>query len=139
MLGPMESNTLPHVVGSTSEADTGKIFINFQHIVIIFTSFIGLDNLQPKTPLKTDKSTSKGYSTRSILKRRPKSWDMSFSWLRNIDAQEQLKVFWDKAINDNTYYFTDHHPPAHYLCMPPRFILKVLIVHKIKINSDPNF
>ena len=68
---------------------------------------------------------------------------MCFHWLRNRDAQEQLKVLWYKGINNNADYFTKHHPPAHHRRMRPRFILKAHIVRKINFltvftiqNSD---
>ena len=55
---------------------------------------------------------------------------MSFHWLRDRDAQEQLKVFWDKGTNNSENYFTKYHPPAHHRHMRPRFILKAHIVRK---------
>ena len=64
---------------------------------------------------------------------------MSFYWLRNRDAQEQLIFFWDKGINKNWYYFTKHHPPAHHRRMRPVFILKFHIVRKLKKCIDSKF
>ena len=61
----MECKTLRNVVRYTSEAETGGLFINSQNVVPIQTALIELDHLQPKTPFKTDKSTSKGYSKKS--------------------------------------------------------------------------
>ena len=48
---------------SAAEADTGGLFINGYQIVPIQTALIELDHLQPKTTLKADNSTSKGYTS----------------------------------------------------------------------------
>ena len=115
------------------------LFINEHHIVPISTAFIVIDHLQPKNPLNTDNFTSKVYSNHSIRKKRSKSWDIHFHWLWNRGAQEQLKVFWYKVINNNSYYFTKHHPTNHHWCMCPRFILKAHIVRKLKNLTESNF
>ena len=93
--------TLRNLVVSATEAETGRLFINGHHIVPILTAYIELYCLQPKTPLNTYNYTSKGYYNRPIRKKRYKSLDLCFHWLRNRDAQEQLKNFWDKGINKN--------------------------------------
>ena len=69
------------------EAETGGIFINGQNILPIRTSLIELYHLQPETNLKKDTSAYKVYSNFSIRKKRSKSWDMRFHWLRERDAQ----------------------------------------------------
>ena len=72
--GPIltECKTLQYLVISTVEYDTGGISTNIHNIVSIIIALLELDHLQHKTPLKTDNSTSKGYSPRSIRKKRSK-------------------------------------------------------------------
>ena len=64
---------------------------------------------------------------------------MCFNWLRDRYAQEQLKYFCDKGINNNTDYFTKHHPPAHHQQIHPQFILKTHIVRKLFFFTESNF
>ena len=64
---------------------------------------------------------------------------MSFHWLRDRYAQEQLNFFWEKGINKNAYYFTKHHPPAHHQRMLPQFILNTHMVRKLNFLTESNF
>ena len=62
---------------------------------------------------------------------------MLFHWLCNRYAQEQLKVFWEKGINNNADYFTKYHPHKHNQYRRPRFIIKVHIVRKLILKYSP--
>ena len=66
-----ECKTLWHVVVSAAEAETLGVFPNGQQIVPIQTSLVELYQFQPKNTLKTNKSTYKGYPTRSIRENYP--------------------------------------------------------------------
>ena len=47
---------------------------------------------------------------------------MKWHWLRDKDVLEQLRVYWDKGMNNDADYFTKHHSPIHYRQMRPWYI-----------------
>ena len=49
---------------------------------------------------------------------------MKYNWLRDREAHEELRVYWDKGSNNSGDYFTKHHPPAHHRTERPKYILK---------------
>ena len=51
-----------------------------------------------------------------------KTWDMKWHWLRDKEFLEQLRVYRDKGTNNDSDYFTKHHPPIHHPQMHPRYI-----------------
>ena len=118
-IGPIttKSKILWHVIISAADSEAGGLFVDYQQIVPIWISLIGLDHLQPKTLLKTYNFTSKGYSNWSIRQKWSKSWDMRFSWLRERDAQEQLKLSGTKvSITIKIISQIATHPPVIDAC-----------------------
>ena len=117
--GPIitECKTLRHVVGSTSESETGGFFINGQNIVPKQIKLIELYQIKPKTTLKTYNSNSIDYSTCSICKKRFKSWDIRFHWFCGKYAQEQLNVYGTKAsMTMHSISLSITHPPIINAC-----------------------
>jgi len=57
-------------------------------------------------------------------KKRSKTWDMRYNWLRDRAAKRELYIYWDKGVNNDAYYFTKHHFPAHRRAEHGKFILK---------------
>jgi hypothetical protein len=53
---------------------------------------------------------------------------MRWNWLRDKATHEQLRIYWDKGVNNDADYFTKHHPPAHHLTERPRYVLNAHIV-----------
>ena len=47
---------------------------------------------------------------------------MKWHWLRDKEALEQLRVYWDKGMNNEPNYFTKHHPPIKNNQMRHRYI-----------------
>ena len=109
--------TLWRVVGFAAESNTGGLFVNFYNIVPIWTALVELDHLKHKTPLNIYNSASKGCSTHSIHKKWSKSWDMSFRWIRDRDAQEQLKKSGTKvSITIQIISLRTNHSPIINAC-----------------------
>ena len=66
--------------------------------------------------------------------KRSKTWDMEWHWLKDKEVIEQLRVYWDKGMKNNTGYFTKHHPPIHHCQMQPRYIHTLNSARKIPHN-----
>ena len=65
------------------------------------------------TPIKTANSTTDGFFNSGMKPKRSKTWEMKWQWLRDKEFLEQLRVYWDKGMNNDNDYFTKHHPPIH--------------------------
>ena len=120
--------TIRGVMSSAAEAETGGVYGNAQEAIACRISLLALGHAQTATPLKTDNSTANSFVHANIKQRRSKTWDMRWNWLRDKTTQEQLRIYWDKGINNQADYFTKHHPPSHHLLMRPQYVLNA---HKL--------
>jgi hypothetical protein len=71
---------------------------------------------QPKTLIQTDNLTAEGVINNKIQPKRTKAMDVRFHWLRDREAQGQLRIYWRPGKNNLADYFTKHHSPAHHKC-----------------------
>jgi hypothetical protein len=51
--------------------------------------------------------------------------DMRFHWLRDREAQDQLRIHWQLGKTNLADYFTKHHPPAHHVSVRSQFLTRV--------------
>ena len=123
----VECKTLRRVVSSAAETETNGIFQNAQTGVPIRSILIQMKHPQPPTPLKTDNTTSHGYTHNNILKKKSKSWDMNLNWLRDQECHDQFKIFWERGNGAETIneadYFTKHHPTKYHRHIRPRYLI----------------
>ena len=134
----VECKTLRHVVSSAAEAEVAGIFHNATTAVPIRILLQALQHPQPPTPLKTDNSTATGFVHDNIHQKRSKSWDMRYYWLRDRQAQNQFKIFWDKGINNEADYFTKHWATLVHRAKRGRYIKDKLHIIKQSLNSILN-
>ena len=52
-----------------------------------------MGHLQPPTPIKTDNTTALGVVTNTIKRKRTKSMDMRFYWVRVRMDKQQLRIY----------------------------------------------
>ena len=105
----VECRYLKHVVASAAEAETGALFHNCQNAIYLRRLLEIFNHTQIPTPIKTDNSTAAAFATDMIKQKRSKSWDLRYHWIRDQQLQGNIKVYWDKGINNNADYFTKHH------------------------------
>jgi hypothetical protein len=126
--------TIRGVMASAAEAETGGVYGNAQEALACRVSLLALGHPQPATPLKTDNSTANSFVHANIKQRRSKTWDMRWNWLRDKATHQQLRIYWDKGVNNDADYFTKHHPPSHHLLERPRYVLNA---HKLTAVLQP--
>ena len=131
----VECKTLRHVVSSAAEAEVAGIFHNATTAVPIRILLQALQHPQPPTPLKTDNSTATGFVHDNIHQKRSKSWDMRYYWLRDRQAQNQFKIFWDKGINNEVDYFTKHWATLVHRAKRGRYSKDKLHIIKQSLNK----
>ena len=124
--------TIRGVMTSVAEAKTGGVYSNAQEAIACRISLRALGHPQAATPLKTDNSTSNSFVHANIKQRRSKTWDMRWNWLQDKATHEQLRIYWDKGVNNHADYFTKHHSPTHHLAMRPKYVLNA---HQLTASS----
>ena len=55
-----------------------------------------LGHKQNSTPLKTENTTACSFVNNNIHQRNGKSWDMQYYWLRDKEAQNEMKIYQKK-------------------------------------------
>ncbi len=80
---------------------------------------------QPRTPIQTNNMMAEGVINIKIQPKRTKAMDMRFHWLRNHEAQRQIKIIWRPGKTNLADYFIKHHPPAHHVNVRSEFLTKV--------------
>ena len=108
------SQIIKAVMLSAAEAELGALFINCKLAVPARKTLEEIGHLQPKTPMKTDNSTSNGLLNNTIIPKATKSIDMQFHWMRCRDAQRQFRYYWRPGTHNWGDYWTKHHPEIHH-------------------------
>ena len=131
--GPIhtECKKIRNVVSSADEAEICVTSNNEKTAIGMRPALILLDLRQPATPLKTDNSTREVFVKSGMKLKRSKIWDMKWHWFREKEVLEQLRIYWDKGMNNDADYFTKHHPPIQHCQIIPRYISTSILVRKI--------
>jgi hypothetical protein len=90
----------------------------------------------PKTPIQTDNSMVKGLINNKIQPKRTKAMDMHFHWLRDCEAQGQLRIYWWPGKKNLEDYFTKHHSPAHHISVRTQFLTRVKDLAKARCQQQ---
>ena len=112
-------------MSSAAEAELGAIYLNAREAVYIHQILIKMGHLQPGTPIQMDNSTAEGVINNTIQPKRTKAMDMRYHWLRDREAQGQLRIHWKSGKTNLADYFTKHHPPLHHVNIRASFLTKV--------------
>ena len=90
---------------------------------------------QPPTPIKTDNTTSLRVVTNTIMRKRTKSIDMRFYWVRDRMNQKQLRIYWAPGKENRGDYYTKHHPPSHHKLMKQKTQIISRLTHHSKAKE----
>ena len=112
-------------MSSAAEAELGAIYLNAREAVYLRQILTEMGHPQPRTPIQTDNSTAEGVINNKIQPKRTKAMDMRYHWLRDREAQEQLRIHWKPGKTNLADYFTKHHPPLHHVNIRADFLTKV--------------
>ena len=80
---------------------------------------------------KTENSATEGFVSSGMKQKRSKTRDMKWHWLREKEVLKHLRVYWDIGMNNDSDYFTKHHPPIHHRKTQPRYIHTLNLVREI--------
>ena len=113
------------VMSSAAEAELGALYLNAREAVYLRQILTEMGHPQPRTPIQTDNSTAEGVINNKIQPKRTKAMDMRYHWLRDREAQDQLRIHWKPGKTNLADYFTKHHPPMHHVNVRADFLTKV--------------
>ena len=94
----------------SAEDEECGTFNNRKISIYMRPDLIALEHKQLDTPLKIDNPTTKGFVNSGMKSKNSKTWDMEWHWLRDKEVIYQLRVYWYRGTNNDTDYFTKHHP-----------------------------
>ena len=122
----IECRTIKHVVSSAAEAETNATFNNAKIAVPLRHVLIAMGHPQPPTLISTDNSTCEGFVNNNIQLKKSKSWDMHMHWLRDREQRKHFLVKYGKGKDNDSDYFTKHHPTTHHLTERKKFVRDVI-------------
>jgi hypothetical protein len=119
-------------MSSVAEAEQGALYINVKEAIFLRQILHKMGHPQPRTPIFTNNTTAEGVINKKIQPKHTKAMDMRFHWLRDCEAQGQLKFVWKPGKMNLVEYFTKHHLPAHHINVRSEFLTTVKDLAEIK-------
>jgi hypothetical protein len=116
---------IKEVMSSVAEVELGALYLNAKKANYLHQILQEMGHPHPRTPIQIDNMTAEGVIKNKIQPKRTKAMDMRFHWLRNREAQRQIKIIWRPGKTNLADYFTKHHPPAHHVNVRSEFLTKV--------------
>jgi hypothetical protein len=100
-------------MSSAAEVELGALYLNAKEATYLRQILQEMGHPQPRTPIQTNNTTAEGVINIKIQPKCTKAMVMRFHWLRNREAQRQIKIIWRLGKTNLADYFTKHHPPTH--------------------------
>jgi hypothetical protein len=120
------------VMSSAAEAELGALYLNAKEAIYLRQILDKMGHPKPRTPIQTNNTTAEGVINNKIQPRHTKAMDMRFHWLRNREAQEQLKIYWRPGNTNLADNFTKHHQLAHHINVRAEFLTRVKDLSKAR-------
>ena len=90
------------------------LYITANNMIPLHNTLIEMSWPQPKLPIKTEKSTSVGFTNKTIFNKDTKSEDIKLWWIRDRESQEQFRYYWVPGSENEGYYSTKHHSTIYH-------------------------
>jgi hypothetical protein len=81
------------VMSSAAEAELGALYLNAKEAIHLHQILHEMGHPQPRTPIQTDNMMAERVIKKINQPKRTKAMDMRFHWLRDHEAQGQLRIF----------------------------------------------
>jgi hypothetical protein len=130
------SKILKAVMSSAAETELGALYINACKAVPMRQLLKDMGHKQPKTPIKTDNSTTFGVITDNIKLQCTKAMDMHFHWLRCHESQNQVRYYWLPGTNNRADYWTKHHCSAHHIKKRKEILTLKFILDALRASAN---
>ncbi len=91
---------------------------------------------KPKTPIQTDNTMAKLVVNNRVQPKCLKAMDMWFNWLKDLETQDQFRIYWCPDKSNLANYWTKHHSPAHHINMRAEFLKRVKDLNKARCQQN---
>ena len=99
---------------SVTDAKLAALYIRAREAVYIRMVLEKMGHQQPPTTLQIDNAMAEAVVNGKMQPKRTKAKDVRFYWLRNIEDQEQFRIYWRPGKSNYANYWTKHHPASHH-------------------------
>ena len=100
------------VMSSDVEAEIAGLLIYAKDMVPLRNTLIEMGWPHPKAPTQCDNYTAVGVANNTIIKRKTKTMNMQYHWLRCREAQGQFRFFWAPGSDILANHITKNSPPS---------------------------
>ena len=108
------ANILKMITSSAMETEVAATFYNAKEALPFRVTLTEMVHPQPPTSMELDNETAIGFLKSTMKKKRSKSLDMRFYWVRDRVNQNQFMTYWRPGSNDVGGYVCKHHPHDHH-------------------------
>ena len=115
------ASIMKNVMASAAEAELGAMYETAKTMVPMRQALVEMGWPQGLSYLQTDNSTAEGVVNLTIVRKRLKSMDLRYHWLRCREAQGQFRFAWGTGVENWGDYYTKHHPPLHHISLRPQY------------------
>ena len=84
----------------------------------------------PKKPVTTDNTTVHGLIKKNMIPKLAKSYDMSFTFLKCREAQNQFDLIWIKGKLNRAEYHSKCHQTHHYIRKRGEYVVDMPLTEK---------
>ena len=120
------STLMQQVLSSATEAEVRATFYGCQDAVPLLNTLAELGHVQGATLITADNSCCEGILNNTVKKRRLKTTDMQFYWVKCRIAQGQFKLLWRSGQENLADYFTKLYAKVHHKITRPLYVINSL-------------
>ena len=110
--GPVhvECSTMRNFMASSTEAELGGLFENFQKENSMRTALAEIGHQQTPTPVTNDNTSANSIVKGTAKQKRFRAIDMIFYWVKDRILQNYFYVSWEEGKKNLADYVTKQHP-----------------------------
>jgi hypothetical protein len=116
------STKLNRVTGSTSESETGGMYVNATAACPHRTTLLELGHPQPATPIVYDNEVSGDFALGKAKQKKSKAFATRYYWLKDRLRIGDFRLVWKPGKHNLADYFTKAHPTHHVTSMRQVYI-----------------
>jgi hypothetical protein len=116
------STKLPTVTGSSSESETGALYINATTACTHRITLEDLGHPQPPTPIVYDNQVSGKVALGKAKQKKSKAFATRYHWLKDRLRLGEFRLVWAPGSTNLADFFTKVHPGHHVRAMRPVYV-----------------
>ena len=130
------AHIIKHVMSLATEAEIAALYIMAREAVYIRIILEEMGHKQLPTPMQTDNAMADAVINGKVQPTRTKAMDMRFHWLRDMECQEQFRIYWRPGKLNYADYWTKDHPAAHHRNTRTEFLTPYTVLEMLRIEQS---